>query len=222
MFRKILEKVSAVLSGLTVGMTIFSMAAFALTVPPTYAPRNFQTQQVGYFRIFVQQTTLGAVVNGQPGCVIGIPSATNCVVKVGALPPNAYIIRISMQILVSFNSATTDLLGLGVSTAAFPTAPFLPATAVNLLALASVHGAAGGAVAQTVVAANAGTTLTNNAQNQFGTDGGQDLYLQYQQTGAGGTAGQAILVLEYIAPNDGACTDVPLGGTAANGLFPNC
>jgi hypothetical protein len=39
--------------------------------------------------------------------------------------------------------------------------------------------------------------------------------VKYAQTGAAPSAGQAVIVLEYFAPNDGTCAPVPIGATAA-------
>ena len=188
-------------------LSVMSMAAFALTVPPNFGPRQFNTQQTGYFRIHVKANGTSVTANGLP---CGALAAGLCVVKVGALPANAFVMRIYMQIYTNFNSASgTDALGLGTSTSAAT-----PAAAINLMALASVHSGAGGSVAQTVVAANAGSTLTNGAQAQFGQNGGQDLYLEFSNTsGAGPAAGEATLVMEFASPNDGDCIDTPIGGT---------
>ncbi len=188
-------------------LSAVSMVAFALTVPPNYGPRQFNTQQTGYFRIHVKAGGTSVIVNGQ-GC--GVLTAGVCLVKVGALPANAFVLRINMQIYTNFNSASgTDELGLGTSTSSAT-----PTTAVNLLASTSVHSGAGGNVAQTVVAARAGSTLTTSAQALFGQNGGQDLWLRFNNgSGVGPAAGEATLVLEFISPNDGDCIDQPIGGT---------
>jgi hypothetical protein len=184
-------------------LTAVSMAAFALTVPATFGPRQMATQQTAYFRINVVATTTGISANGIT-CVAAVTGGANCSVKVGALPYNAYVVRAYQQIITSFNSTTTDTLGLGTTTAG-----------VNLVAAQSVHGAAGGSTVLTVVAANAGITVTGNGIASTGANGGFDLYVNFTYTGGNiATAGQAILVLEYFAPNDGTCVDVPLGSTA--------
>ncbi len=188
-------------------LSAMSMVAFAVTVPPTYGPRQFNTQQTGYFRIHVKANGTSVIANG---LACGPLTGGICVMRIGALPANAFVLRIYMQIYTNFNSASgTDQLGLGTSIAAT-----VPTTAVNLLAAVTVHSGAGGSVAQTVVAANAGSTLTNGAQAQFGQNGGQDLYLEFNNaSGAGPAAGEATLVLEFVSPNDGDCIDTAIGGT---------
>src|SRR5271154_718737 len=180
-------------------LSVVSMAAFALTVPPTFSPRQFVTQQTGYIRVNVTITGAGGISANGVSCTL---VSNACSVKVGAVPYNSFIVRGYQQILTSFNSASTDLLGIGTTTAG-----------VNLVAAQSVHGAAGGSTALTIVAANAGLAVTGNGIASTGTDGGFDIYVNYSQTGTAASAGQAILVLEYFAPNDGTCVDVPLGST---------
>jgi hypothetical protein len=191
-------------------LAVVSMAAFALSVPAVFAPRSFNTQQVGYFRIHVKANGTSVTANG---LACGTLTTGVCVVRLGALPSNAFVVRITMQILTNFNSASgTDQLGLGTNVASAA-----PATAVNLLAATTVHTGAGGAVAQTVVSANAGNTLTGASAGQWGANGGMDLYLEFNNSsGAGPAAGEAILVLEYIDANDGDCVATPLGSTPTN------
>jgi hypothetical protein len=190
MSRKLLAGLAGTIAGLA-----FIGVAFGLTNPPTFAPRNFQSQQVGYFRI---NATYNAM-NGYP-CVL---ASGSCVVKVGALPYNAYVIRATQQIITNFNSQTTDTLALGIS-----------ATSANeLVAAQTVHSGAGNQSSLTVASAGSGVQVTGNNATQTGADGGFDLYVKYAQTGTAPTAGQAIIILEYIAPNDGTCIDVPMGAT---------
>lgn len=187
-------------------LAVANLSAFALTNPPTFGPRNFQTQQTGYIRINVYVSGTGAQqVNGIP-CVL---ASGVCVVKVGALPYNALILRAYQQIITSFNSGSSDQLGLGISASA--TDP--PATAVNLVALQSVAGSAGNPTSLTIVSSNGGISLTGNGVAQYGRNGGQDVYVEYSQTGSKASTGQAILIIEYIAPNDGTCVDPGMGVT---------
>jgi hypothetical protein len=163
---------------------------YAITAPPTFAPRVFQTQQTHYVRF---------TVNFNP-CVL---VAGSCTFKIGALPYNAFVVRGTQQIITSFNSGTTDTVSVGVT-----------ATNANeLVAAQSVHGAAG-VSALTLAATGAGTQATGNGSTQTGSDGGFDIWVKYAQTGTAPTAGQAVIVLEYFAPNDGTCTAVPNGTTA--------
>ena len=100
--------------GSVFALTATSMAAFALTVPATYAPRQFQTQQTAYMRFVVQATGQGIIVNGV-ACAAAATGGGNCSVKVGALPYNAFVARAYQQVTTAFNSTTTDTLGLGTA-----------------------------------------------------------------------------------------------------------
>jgi hypothetical protein len=205
MFSKIFGRLSQALSALTlVGLLIAPIAAIALTNPATIAPRNFQTQQVGYLRIAITATGTGINANGLT-CVAAVTGGGNCSVKVGALPYNAYVIRASQQVVTAFNSTTTDTIGLGTAAGTGNQ---------NLVAAQSVH-AAGGGTALTVVAANAGLAVTGNNIAQTGANGGFDIWVTFVYTTTNiATVGTDIIVLEFIAPNDGTCIDVPLGATA--------
>jgi hypothetical protein len=192
MIKHLFRKLSAAVTALAVT----GVAALALTSPPTFAPRNFQNQQVAYFRINVNFNS----INGQP-CVL---VSNKCTIKVGALPYNAYVIRATQQIITNFNSGTTDTVALGISSA----------SANELVAAQSVHTGAGNQSTLTVASAGSGVQVTGNSASQTGTDGGFDLYVLYAQTGSAPTAGQAIIILEYIPANDGTCAEVAMGATA--------
>ena len=174
----------AALSGFT------ASTVYALTSPATFAPRNFQTQQTHYVRFTVNFNSCVLVANA-------------CTLKIGALPYNAFIVRGYQQIVTSFNSATTDTLAVGIS----------QTSANELVAAQSVHGAAGVSTL-TIASTGSGTQVTGNGATQTGADGGFDVWVKYAQTGAAPTTGQAVIVLEYFAPNDGACAPVPTGATA--------
>jgi len=179
----------------TLGLLV--TAALALTNPPTFAPRQFPSQQTHYVRIDVKYNA----INGIP-CVLGGTSPHTCTVKIGALPYNAYVVRVDQQIITNFNSGSADTIALGVST-----------LGTELVAQQSVHTGAGNRTALTVASSGSGIQYTGNGTTQNGADGGFDLYVQLQSTGAVPTAGQAILILEYFAPNDGDCVAVPMGAT---------
>lgn len=159
--------------------------ARALTSPATYAPRMFQTQQVHYERFSFAFNSCVLVSNA-------------CSLKMGALPYNAWLTTFRQQIITSFNSGTTDTIGFGLASGG-----------VTVVAAQSVHGAAGDATALSLV--HAGITLTGNGVTPTGLDGGFDLFATYAQTGSAPSAGLAVFELEYVAPNDGACTNAPLG-----------
>lgn len=178
------------LAGLALSACLFVAGAYALIVPQAFPARQFPTQQVHYLRFVVNFNDCTLVSN-------------TCSVRRGAVPYNAYILRANQQIITSFNSATTDTMALATTTGG-----------AQLVAAQSVHGAAGGGTALTVVAANIGTTATGNGAAQTGALGGFDIWSNYAQTGAAPTAGQSVYVIEYIAPNDGSCVYVPQGATS--------
>jgi hypothetical protein len=153
-------------------------------------PRSFASQQTHYLRFNVNFNSCALVSN-------------TCSVKVGAVPYNAWIARAYQQINTSFNSGATDTMALATASGGG-----------QLVAAQSVHGAAGGATSLTIVSTNAGTVATGAGIAPTGAEGGFDIWAVYAQTGAAPTAGTASYVIEYFAPNDGACTTVPLGGTA--------
>jgi hypothetical protein len=188
MFRKILFGLGGLIASVAV--------AYGLAVPVVFGPRQVYTPQVAYFRI---NATFNSI-NGQP-CVL-VSGA--CAVKIGALPYNSYVIRATQQIITNYNSGTTDTLSLGTTSAG----------ANELVAAQSVHTGAGNQSSLTVASSGSGIQVTGNGVTPTGANGGFDLWVKYAQTGAAPTAGQAIIILEYIAPNDGTCTDVALGATA--------
>jgi hypothetical protein len=156
--------------------------AFALTNPATFAPRMFQTQQTHYIRFSVNSNS----------CVY---VSLACTVKVGNLPYNAFVLRIYSQTTTTWNAGTSASVGLGVNS---------PAT--NLMASAAVT-TAGNAAAQTVAVGGLGESVTGNGAAQTGQDGGFDLNATITIVGALPTAGSTQFVVEYIAPNDGSCTN---------------
>jgi hypothetical protein len=186
-----LGKVHAAILGFSGGF-LMATAAFALVLPPSFAPRQFQTQQTHYLRFTVNWNS----------CV----PVGNCSVKVGALPYNAYLLRISSEGTVAFGS-TTNLISLGTTSGG-----------TNIMAAVTGFEAATNATTRTIVAANAGvgqsTTGVGNGSAQTGTNGGFDVWANMTLTGASPSAGQAIFVIEYAAPNDGTCAPVPMGATA--------
>lgn len=189
------------LRGLAVGIAAclaFASAAFALTIPPTFAPRMFQTQQVHYFRINV---SLGSI-NGQ-GCVL-VSGA--CSIKVGALPYNAFIKQVTVYPVTTFNSTTSDTIALGIGNGSGLTNDIMTAQSIHTAATSSVF---------TTTLGGFGLAVTGNSATSTGANGGFDLWVTYSQVGTAATQGQAIILLDYAAPNDGTCTQVPLGSTAA-------
>jgi hypothetical protein len=183
----------AAVRGFAIASLIAALIApsLALTAPATFPPRVFQSQQTHYLRFTVSFNS----------CVL---TTGACSYKVGALPYNAFVVRGYQQIVANFNSGTTDTVSVGVT----------PANANELVAAQSVHAGAGGVTALTLSATGSGTQVTGAGAAQTGSNGGFDVFVKYAQTGSAPTAGQAVIVLEYFAPNDGACTAVPNGATA--------
>jgi hypothetical protein len=181
------RKVSSALAALLVTTAL----AFALVLPPQFAPRMYTEQQTHYLRFSVNFNS----------CVL---VANTCSVKVGALPYNAFVVRAYQQVYTAFNSGTTDTLAVGTASGGG-----------QLVAAQSVHAATAG-LPLTVVAANLGSAATGNGIAATGTNGGFDVWAVYAQTGAAPTAGSAAIIIEYIAPNDGSCPTVSIiGGTGA-------
>lgn len=172
--------------------SLFALTAIAFAAGPVinFAPRQFTTQQTHYLRFTFNFNS----------CVL---ASGSCVVKVGAVPYNAWIMRAYQQIATSFNSGTTDTLSIGVTST----------SANELVAAQSIAAATGGATALTVVSTNAGTVATGDGATQTGGNGGFDIYAKYTQTGSAPTAGAVSELIEFAAPNDGACKITPLGTT---------
>jgi len=173
-------------------MALVTMPVLSQVLAPrSFAARIFPTQQTHYLRFPITFNSC-------------IPVTLTCTFKVGSVPYNAFIVRAFTQTYTTFTGATTATVSFGTTTTA----------AVNLMAAATIL-TAGNAVAQTVAAGGLGTTVTGNGIAQSGTLGGFDIYATIVYTVANATAGNAVGIIEYIAPNDGACTAVGSGATAA-------
>lgn len=180
---------AAFIAAAVLSFMVGSYAAYALIVPQAFAPRQFQTQQVHYTRFVVSFND----------CTL---AAGTCSTRRGALPYNAYILRATQQVITAFNSGTTDTLALATTSGGG-----------QLVAAQSVHAQTAG-LPLTIVPANLGLAATGNGIAQTGAEGGFDIWAVYAQTGAAPTAGQAVVALEWLAPNDGSCAVVPQGATA--------
>lgn len=156
------------------------------------AQRIFQSQQTHYLRFTVNYNS----------CPIRT-GETQCAVKVGALPYNSFLVAISKQIITTFNPTTSATIALGTS-----------GVTANIMVGFNVFTGQATTAAYDTAFAGAGELVTGAAATATGVGGGFDLYAVYT-TGAAssqGTQGQAIFILQYIAPNDGQCTST---GTAA-------
>jgi hypothetical protein len=217
----------------TAALLCVASAAIALVVPQQYSPRYFGSQQTHYLRFEVNFNDCSPVL------ITG--TVYTCVTKRGALPYNAFLIRAYTQTITAFNSTTADdillVTGGGGTTAAAP--PGVCGTALTLVAAGGgiLCGAAGGTTGSILAAYPAasgnhgytaaqgmqsltfytlasGLSATGGGDTPTGSNGGFDVYSQYASLGGLSTAGAAVFILEYIAPNDGSCVTPPLGSTS--------
>ena len=167
--------------------------AIAQTTRPS-APRVFPSQQVAYIRASLTSATCSPAPAGAGSCTVKLAAA---------LPYNAVVLRVTAVTHTAFNSTTTDTVTLGTTSA----------NANEIVSAGcSIHAQA--IVACTVLAT--ASSATGSGATQTGGDGGFELYVKYSNTGgANATAGNAALVIEYVMPNDGLCTAVAMGATAA-------
>ena len=186
----------------TVPFLLAGGAALALVNPASIAPRAFPTQQTHYERHTINVSSSGCSADSGQG-MTGVFTAGSCSVKIAAVPYNAFIARAYQQVTTACNAGTTCTLALGTSSGG-----------VNLVAAQSI-AAAGGGTALTVVAANLGIAATGNGIAQTGTNGGFDVWATVAQTGTAASAGQATVIVEYFGANDGSCSYVSMGTTAA-------
>lgn len=172
--------------------------ATTLTITPTQSlsSRIFPDQTIHYIRFTFNfnQCTLRA-------------ADTACSVRVANVPYNAFMVAISKQIITTFNPTTSATIALGTS-----------GQATNLMAAFNVFTAQPTTAVYDTAFAGAGVLVTGANAAATGLNGGFDIYATYTVGAAGsqGTQGQAVFVLQYIAPNDGSCLpQPPLGGAAA-------
>jgi hypothetical protein len=181
----------AALFGASLVPALAQVAPTASTDPRQPEPRVFQWQQTAYIR-----TTFA-----YNSCT---QSSNVCTVKVktASLPYNAAILRVTAVVHTAFNSTSTDVFTLGTTS-----------TNANELVSSGCSIHAQGVVACSV-AAGASSAIGVSA-TQTGANGGFDMFMKW--TGGGGTpsAGLMSMVVEYVMPNDGLCTTVPMNATAA-------
>ena len=211
MFKKLARHI---VGGLATG--IFALGIMALVTAPilaqqplgqrSFTQRLFPTQQTHYLRFTFNFNS----------CVITPTTGTVCALKVGSLPYNSYLTQINLDLITVFNPAGGTAT-IGLSTAA---------TGATILAAQNVFtGATLGAAPYVFCGttcgagtfAGIGLAVTGNTAAQTGTLGGFDVYVVFTVTANAapqGTTGQLIGIIQYVAPNDGTCTQVPLGATA--------
>jgi hypothetical protein len=204
--RSVLTRASRALipfvAGLGIGSLVIGPAALALVFPGQFGPRQFPTQQTHYERHVINITSTSFQGDlAQNTCVF---AAGTCSIRVGALPYNAFVVRAYTQTFTACNAATTCTLAVGTTSGG---GQLVTGASNSIIAVT-------GAVANTVVAANAGIVATGGGAAQTGLDGGFDLWLTVTFTGAAPTTGTVIFVLEYFSNNDGGCIYVPMTATA--------
>ena len=158
-------------------------ASFALTVPGTYPPRVLQTQTTVHFRKTINFNDANIATG----------------VKIGALPAGAYITGIRCYVTTAFNAGTTNSILVGTTNVA-------GGSSGNLLAGGTTAGTncvAGTTGNQNMSsAAGLGLAVTALSNTPTGSSGGWDLWVAFTQTGTAATAGQATLLIDYVANDD--------------------
>jgi hypothetical protein len=187
------------LVALGIGALVIGPAfATTLTITPnqTQPPRQFSEQTTHYLRFAFNynQCQLRA-------------ADTACSIRVASVPYNAFLVAISKQIITTFNPTTSATVALGTA-----------GQSTNIMAAFNVFTAQATTAVFDTGFAGAGELVTGATATATGGNGGFDIYATYTVGAAGsqGTQGQVIFIIQYIAPNDGACiVAVPLGGSAA-------
>lgn len=199
---KLLRALAGALFNLMVAIAIASLLAgpvlaTTLTITPQQiqAPRVYPDQNTHYMRFAFNfsQCPLRA-------------ADTACSIRVAALPYNAFLVAISKQIITTFNPTTSATVALGTA-----------GQSANLMAAFNVFTGQATTAAYDTGFAGAGELVTGAGATPTGINGAWDVYATYTVGAAGsqGTQGQVIFIIQYIAPNDGSCTVVPAGATAA-------
>ncbi|XUM21062.1 hypothetical protein ACRAVF_27250 [Bradyrhizobium oligotrophicum S58] len=168
------------------------------TITPitTISPRMLSEQATHYVRFTVNFND----------CPL---TATNtaCSRRVASLPYNAFLVSISKQIITTFNPTTSATIALGTS-----------GQATNVMAAFNVFTGQSTAAVFDTGFAGAGELVTGAGATPTAQNGsGFDIYATYTVGAAGsqGTQGQAVFIIQYIAPNDGSCVQVSPGATAS-------
>jgi hypothetical protein len=180
-----------------VGLVAGPALATVNTITPlqTQPPRVLPEQAMHYLRFTFNFNT----------CVLRAAD-TACSIRVGSLPYNAFLVAISSQIITFFNPTTSATIALGTA-----------GQSANIMAAINVFSTGSLVAAYNTSFAGAGELVTGAGITATGGNGGFDVYATYTVGAAGsqGTAGQAVFIIQYIAPNDGSCVQaVPLGGSS--------
>jgi len=200
---KLLSALWGALANIIVALGIAAFAAgpalaTTLTLTPTnsIAPRMTTDQHTHYVRFAIDFND----------CPLRAAD-TACSFRVASLPYNAFLVAISKQIITVFNPTTSATIALGTA-----------GQGTGVMAAFNVFtGQATTAVYDTAFA-GAGELVTGAGAAATGMNGGFDIYATYTVGAAGsqGTTGRVIFIIQYIAPNDGDCQNVPIGATATS------
>lgn len=199
---KLLSAFAGAIANMLVACGLASLVAgpalattLTITSPQTQAPRVLPEQTTHYLRFSFSYSQ----------CPLRAAD-TACSIRVGALPYNAFLVSISKQIITTFNPTTSATVALGTA-----------GQSANVMAAFNVFTGQATTAAFDTGFAGAGELVTGAGATPTGTNGAFDLYATYTVGAAGsqGTQGQVIFIIQYIAPNDGSCTVVPPGATAA-------
>lgn len=159
----------ALVAGLALLASIAGALALNQDQTRNFPARLFATQQVHYYRV---------VVN------FNDPNISTAQ-KFGALPSNAYIQDVQVEIQTAFNAGTTNNLSFGTTS-----------TATELVAVADLTGGGGASIGTQVTRINRGLGRSLTAS------GDTTLFAKYTQTGSAATTGKAVFVITYIPDND--------------------
>ena len=180
------------------GIVAVATVAYGQRTP---SPRVFPSQQVHYERHIINITSTGfSVDQGQLGQACAWVAAT-CSVKFAAVPYNAFILRGNWFQSAVCNAVTTCTMSIGTASGG-----------AQIVSLQDIKTVAAGAPALTIVNTGQGAQVTGNGIAQTGANGGFDLWVSVASTGGLPSAGSIVFTLEYLAPNDGNCVAVPIGG----------
>lgn len=169
---------SRILGAILASLVVASTAALALTNPPSFPARQYQTQNLTYFRKTVNFND----ANISAG------------VKFGALPAGAFITGIKCYVTTAFNAATTNNLKIGTTQAGSDILAGGVTAGTNCVAATTGI--------QSITAAPGLGLAVTGAATPTGSTGGWDLWVQYTQTGTAATAGAVTFIIDYAMNND--------------------
>lgn len=226
------------------GLLCTAGVALALVVPQNFAPRYFASQQTHYLRFtvnfndctlvsntcsvkrgavpynaFIKAAYLQAITafNSATRDEVFITTATGAVAtsvggtaggSTGALIA-ASAPGCNANYPLTYNPTAFTQVGNGGAGCIFGANGPVATTGAGV-----GNGAGIGVLQVPLVSISAGVQATGEGDTATGGNGGFDIWSQYFQAGTAATQGSMVWVIEYIAPNDGSCTNVALGATA--------